>query len=110
MAEVVEITYEEWRKNRTHSFQVGGIEVRVRYVSLHLLTELGEQLGSLLASIEDSGYLNKREVAALMRTALQVILPHVLVSPSWLIKALDDFTDDEIHRLYNIIMHARVKN
>ena len=124
MAEAAEITYEEWRENRSQLVKIGGIDARIRYVSNQLLEDLGAEtdLDQTLSDIEHSttpmveavehtsGRDNKRKKATKMRNALQIILPRVLVSPGWLTQALDDFTDDEIYRLYNIVMHARVKN
>ena len=127
MSEVVEITYEEWRENRFQLFKIGGVTAKIRYASNQLLEKLSAEtdLGKILALIEpsksthitaalvgsrtDSGD-ERRKKATQMRNALEIILPHVLDSPDWLTQALDDFTDDEIYRIYNIVMHARVKN
>lgn len=133
MSEAVEITYEEWLENRSQLVKIGGIDARIRYVSNLLLEELSAEtdLDQILATIEPSTSINspfqdvvegihgmrrtesgdvRRKKATQMRNALEIILPHVLVSPGWLTQALYDFTDDEIYRLYNIVMHARVKN
>ena len=122
MSEAIAISYEEWRENRSQLVKIGGITARIKYVSNQLLENLSADtdLDQILSAIEHApmveavehtyGRDNRRMKATKMRNALEIILPHVLVSPDWLTQALNDFTDDEIYRLYNFIMHVRVKN
>lgn len=111
MAEAIATTYEEWKENRQLSFRIGGINARVRLVSNKLLDELPPNLNDEVNAIEGAPEeASRRLLANRMRKLLQVILPEVLISPEWLMQALDDFTDDEIYRLYVIVMQSRVRD
>lgn len=103
------LTYETWRNSRVHSTRVAGIEIQLRVVSTNLLRTLGGEVLDSLSAIDnmsENDRYSRLDFALEMRTVLDTVLPKVLVSPDWLEKALDDFTDNEIIELYNAVMYG----
>lgn len=114
---------QKWRASRTRYANVAGIDIRFRVVSAGLLESAGEDLQNLLNEVDymkvqriqldelDSieayaAHPTRRDFAQAMRKVLELILPQVLVSPDWLLQAIDEFSESEIIDLYNAIMHG----
>lgn len=109
MSAEANLTYDRWRDSRILSTRVAGIDIRLRVVSTNLLSSAGDKVLELLSSIDnraENAWGDQLGLAMEMRTVLDTVLPKVLVSPDWLEKALDDFTDSEIIELYNAVMYG----
>ena len=103
------LTYQMWRDSRLRSARVAGIDIRLRVVSAGLLNSCDDDLLRLLNNIDEGharGSLSRRDIALMMRNALEAILPNVLDSPDWLMQALNEFSDSEVIELYNVVMYG----
>ena len=102
-------TYQTWRNSRVRFAKVAGIDVSLRVASPNLLESCGPELLEILNEIDNEHYqgtTSRRDMALLMSKALSIVLPKVLESPDWLQQALDDFSEDEIVELYNMVMYG----
>ena len=109
MSANAQLTYQRWLDSRNRQVHVAGIDIRLRIVSPGILKSSGADLLRLLDGIDEWQFrndLSRRDLALMMRDALEVILPKVLESPDWLMQALNDFSENEIIELYNVVMYG----
>ncbi len=109
MSERTANTYQTWLESRNRQVHVAGIDIRLRIVSPGKLKSGGADLLRLLDGIDEWQFrndLSRRDLALMMRDALELILPEVLESPDWLMQALNDFSESEVIELYNVVMYG----